>query len=338
LPTPRLSICIPTHNFGEFIGQALDSVRRQYRPGVEVVILDGGSTDNTVQVVSAYQQQCPYIHFERQASKGGIDADMDRSVRLASGEYCWLLSADDALADGALDRIESEIGTGADVYLCERILCDKGLEPGARQSWLYGPPRRRDIPLDDAKALAAYFADAASIGAVFSYMSSIIVKRASWLRVDPRPSVMGTNYAHVFRLFAMRGFGARMAYIPEALVLCRTGNDSFLSEGVIRRHVIDLQGYEVIAHSLFSDQPGLKQAFKSIVNREHHWVTWVWLASMAKTPDWQRIRRLLRGYGYGGLTLAAFRGLARLPGGVKAAHALRICSNALLSGLGMARK
>ena len=49
---PQLSICIPTYNFGEFIGQALESLQRQYRPGVEVVILDGGSTDSTADVVS----------------------------------------------------------------------------------------------------------------------------------------------------------------------------------------------------------------------------------------------------------------------------------------------
>src|SRR5213075_104603 len=137
-PRPSLSICIPTYNFGEFIGDALTSIREQIVADIEILILDGGSTDDTADVVARHQRECGQIRYHRQAVKGGIDADMDQSVRLAHGTYCWLLSADDALAANAVKRIYEELPRRCDIYLCERVLCDRRLTPQRRQRWLQG--------------------------------------------------------------------------------------------------------------------------------------------------------------------------------------------------------
>jgi len=328
--SPSLSICIPTYNFGEFIGDALASVRQQLVPGIEVIVLDGASTDDTATVVGRHQRDCPEIRYHRQAAKGGIDSDMDQSVRLARGTYCWLLSADDALAANAVERIYAELRRGCDVYLCERILCDRSLTPQRRQRWLHGAPPPSEVRLNDDRALCAYLAAAVSIGALFSYMSAIVVQRESWLRSEPPPIVLGTNYAHVYRLFAMRKFGGTLGYIPESLVLCRTGNDSFLSEGIVRRHYLDLHGFRLIGDELFPDSPRLRRLFREAVNREHHWVTWVWIATIASDEEWAQIRKLLRGYGYSAPTLWAIKLMSRLPNGVINAHRLRNYGNRAL--------
>ena len=52
----RLSICIPTYNFGEFIGATLQSIIKQATDEVEIVVVDGASTDNTAEVVRAFQR------------------------------------------------------------------------------------------------------------------------------------------------------------------------------------------------------------------------------------------------------------------------------------------
>lgn len=330
----KLSICIPTYNFAQFIGDAIESVRKQYLPGTEIVILDGGSTDNTRDIVARHQAECPYIRYQLQPFKGGIDADMARSIALAQGEYCWLLSADDALADGALRRIYGEIEAARDVYLCNRLLCDKDLKPLRPQSWLAPEVGDFDVDLANDDALSQYFGRASSIGALFSYMSTIILKRESWSRIAPDPDSMGTNYAHVHRLFAMRAIQGKMKYLAAPLVLCRGDNDSFLSLGLLGRHLIDLRGFHLIAQLLFPRDVRLRGRFKEVVNREHHWVTWVWLRSVTHDDmQWQEIRRALPDYGYGRLTIFAMECLARMPNGVTYAHFLRnhtsrICSRA----------
>ena len=55
----RLSVCIPTYNFGEFIGETLESIVGQATDEVDIIIVDGASTDNTEQVVHQIQKTIP---------------------------------------------------------------------------------------------------------------------------------------------------------------------------------------------------------------------------------------------------------------------------------------
>ena len=59
----KLSICIPTYNFGHTIGETLDSILTNNLDGVEIVILDGGSSDNTKLEVEMRQNKFKRISF-----------------------------------------------------------------------------------------------------------------------------------------------------------------------------------------------------------------------------------------------------------------------------------
>lgn len=304
MPTPpvTLSVCIPTHNFGGFIADALNSVIRQARSAsVEIVVLDGASTDNTKEVVLAHSTSAVPVHYHYQPYKGGIDADMARVVELAHGRYCWLLSADDALADGALERIFAEFQQPHDIYLCNRVWCDTALQPLDFEPWLRRQFDDASFSLADRVALKQYMAKASSIGGLFSFMSSIIVDRAAWLGVPDGLRLKGTNYAHVYRLFSMaRRPAARVRYLAEPLILCRSGNDSFMADGVVARYLIDLRGYDELARHLFPDDCELQRVFRGVVLRQHRWFSWVWLLSQTKDAKQEaEITRYLAIYGYG---------------------------------------
>ncbi len=98
----KLSICIPTYNFADFIGETLQSIADQLDDRVEVVVVDGASTDNTGDVVRTFTNTYPNIRYHLLEEKGGIDVDMARSVELARGEFCWLFSSDDVMCHDAL--------------------------------------------------------------------------------------------------------------------------------------------------------------------------------------------------------------------------------------------
>src|SRR5206468_8104733 len=125
----RLSICMPTYNFGRFIGDALESILRQAADDVEIVVLDGASTDNTSEVVRSFQARFPRLHYHRRDRRGGIDRDMARAVELANGDYCWLFSSDDVMREGALGDVLEEITLGCDLYLCGLTLCTLDMQP-----------------------------------------------------------------------------------------------------------------------------------------------------------------------------------------------------------------
>lgn len=294
----KLSICIPTYNFSEFIGETLESIIEQAGDEVEIIVGDGASTDNTEEIVRGYQSRFPRIFYEKFEKKGGIDLDLSRTVGLAKGDYCWLLSSDDVLRLGAIRRILDEIQFGHAIYLCNRTDCDRNLNEISRQYWLSNKHVDRVFDFSNNLELLEYFKAAQSLGALFSYISSIIVRRAAWEGVSANEILMGSNYAHVYKLFSIAQNGGKVMYIQDSLISTRLFNDSFMANGIARRYLIDLNGYQKLADYLFVEN-SVRDAFKSVMRREHKWYFLAGLANKVKDRDeWNVLVGKLRSYGY----------------------------------------
>lgn len=294
----KLSICIPTYNFGEFIGETLESIIEQAGDEVEIVVGDGASTDNTEEVVRGYQSKFPNIFYHKFERKGGIDLDLARTVGLAKGDYCWLLSSDDVLRPGAIQRVLDEIQFGHAIYLCNRTDCDRNLNDIAHRYWLSEKYHDGVFDFSNSLALLEYFKAAQSLGALFSYISSIIVRRAAWEGISDNGIFMGSNYAHVYKLFSIAQHGGAVKYIQDSLVSTRLFNDSFMANGIARRYLIDLNGYQSLADHLFGDM-SVRDAFKSVMRREHKWYFLAGLANKVKDRgEWDELVSKLRSYGY----------------------------------------
>src|SRR2546421_12213389 len=111
---PVLSFCIPVHNFGAFLPATLESILPQMHDALEIVVFDGGSTDNTPELMGDICARGPRGRYLRRDVRGGIDADLASCIDAALGGYCWLFSGDDTLqsAGGAYGRspLESAVG------------------------------------------------------------------------------------------------------------------------------------------------------------------------------------------------------------------------------------
>jgi len=252
MPHISLSICIPTYNFGKFIGQTLDSILPNLTEGVEVVILDGGSTDNTANVVAQRQRDLPQIKYHRQEFRGGIDRDIAKVISLAHGDYCWLFSADDIMMSGAVDKVINFIQSNCDIYLCEQILCDYEMHP------LTGYPIFNHITtpeifdLGNAFQRQRYFSNARTSEAFFSFLSGPIFRRDIWERADGIPeSFYETCWGLAGRLLSLVLGGLVVHYLGEKLVYKRGGNDSFREHGVVNRLQISVEGFAHIAETIF---------------------------------------------------------------------------------------
>jgi len=246
----RLSVCIPTYNFGRFIGETLDSVVRQATEEVEVVVLDGGSTDNTTEVVEGVRNAFPRLRYCRQDFKGGIDRDMAKSVELARGEYCWLFSADDVMAEGALDRILRKMRSRMDLYLCGFTRCTIDMKPFSKHPIL---KFNSDVEFDlgSVSDRRAYFSRALTTTAFFSYMSSLVIRRDRWDSAGADESFMGSCWGHVARIFRMIPGGLNVGFLPEDYLLNRGENDSFMETGLVNRIAIAVDGYHRLGEVYF---------------------------------------------------------------------------------------
>ncbi len=92
----RLSIIIPTFNSGETLEIALKSIVEQTFSQIEILIIDGLSTDNTLKIAKEYQHHFPYIKIISEADRGVYDA-MNKGIGLACGEWIYFLGSDDYL-------------------------------------------------------------------------------------------------------------------------------------------------------------------------------------------------------------------------------------------------
>lgn len=293
----KLSICIPTYNFGQFIGETLESIIKQAGDEIEIVIGDGASTDNTEEVVRNYQARFPGITYKKFEKKGGIDLDLAKTVELAIGDYCWLFSSDDALKDGAVRKILDEIKFGHSIYLCNRSDCDRELNEINGRYWLFDKQGDSVFDFSVAKELRAYLELSKGLGAMFSYISSLIVRRDEWNSINDNQAFLGCNYAHVHRLFSIAKNGGRVKYIKNTLILARHYNDSFMANGIAKRFFIDLDGYEMLMRHLFNDEE-VSSLARSVMRREHKWYFLISLRNKVSKAEWQELEYRFVTYGY----------------------------------------
>ncbi len=98
-PWPRISIITPSFNQGKFIEQTLLSVANQGYPNVEHIVIDGGSTDETVALLQKHAAHLAFWVSEK--DRGQSDA-INKGFARATGEIITWLNSDDMLAPGAL--------------------------------------------------------------------------------------------------------------------------------------------------------------------------------------------------------------------------------------------
>ena len=303
----KLSICIPTYNRANYIGATLDSIVMQLNSDVEIVILDGASTDNTESVVAQYQMHFNNIRYIKAEINSGVDADLAASICEAQGEYCWLMSSDDLLIPQAISIILTKLKNNSSILLVNRTECTKEMVPVRKQFWFPMDIGDSIFNLNNAKDIEKYLDSTDMIGALFSYIPCVIVRRKDWLSIAGSEEFFGSGYAHVFRLFSILLRGCRLEYISAQLVHCRMDNDSFSSNGLVSRYMLDFNGYLNIANKLFFDE-STKIAFLKVITREHKWFRIVKLCSfILDDKQWIEVRKLLLDIGYPEFTLKICR-------------------------------
>lgn len=218
----KLSICIATYNRAKFIEQTLDSIVSQLLPGVELLVVDGASPDNTFQVVSAYAEKCSILRYFREDINSGIDGDYDKAVSYAAGEYFWLMTDDDLLKPGAVQSVIDAIEKGPDLVVLNSEVWNSDY------SSLLAP---RFAPAgEDRQYLASdidrLFVDTAG---ALSFIGSVVMKRSMWLSRLREP-YYGTLFVHFGVIFQPPAM-MRVLLIAEPLIAIRYGNAMWTPRG-----------------------------------------------------------------------------------------------------------
>ena len=100
LNDPLLSVVVPSYNSERYIRECLESLRAAKSARVEYILIDGGSTDNTMSIVEDYREIFSVVISEK--DKGQSDA-FNKGFALAQGEYLTWLNSDDVFCSGSLE-------------------------------------------------------------------------------------------------------------------------------------------------------------------------------------------------------------------------------------------
>jgi abequosyltransferase len=250
----ELSICIATFNRAKFIGETLDSLLPQLCRGVELVILDGGSSDETEQIVRDYAARSSKIRYFRQSTNNGVDRDFDRAVELADGEYCWLFSDDDLIKADGVATVLSQLAKRRSLYLVNA-------EVRSHDFSALLEPRR--LLVDDNVFYASDELDRLFVdtGLYLTFIGCVVIRRDLWMERQREP-YFGSQFIHMGVIF-QRPLAEGAEVIAATLITIRYGNASWKS----KEFEIWLYRWPTLVWSL----PGLSDAAKRAVNPPKSW-------------------------------------------------------------------
>jgi len=124
----RVSVIIPTYNYGHFLPATLDSVISQPAPDLEIVVVDDGSTDTTKKVLEPYRPKIKYVFQEN----AGLSAARNKGLENSTGEFILLLDADDLLGPNLIEKQTEFLRKNPhiDICVCENKLFSETTDDG----------------------------------------------------------------------------------------------------------------------------------------------------------------------------------------------------------------
>jgi glycosyltransferase involved in cell wall biosynthesis len=144
---PRITVVTPSYNQGQFIEATIRSVLLQSYPNLEYIIMDGRSTDNSVEIIQKYD---PWITFWASEPDRGQSHAINKGLERGTGEIFAWLNSDDMLLPGALKHIAFAYQTHPDavswIGRCHRIrlngriintIVPRGLARNNLADWFY---------------------------------------------------------------------------------------------------------------------------------------------------------------------------------------------------------
>ena len=192
-----LTISIPTHNSAHYLDQALNSIINE--PGLgsdyEIVLSDNSLTLETQNLYKKKYIQYSGIKYHRSLNFDSLDANVNRSVELANGEYVWIFGDDDLIVPGAIKSIIRHLKNHQPSILVvnsqsfnQKGIIEKRRVP-IKNNLVYGV-EENDIFL-------------ANFGSYLTYLGAIVVKKNLWMQNFDNAKI-GSYFAHLDVLFKLK--------------------------------------------------------------------------------------------------------------------------------------
>ena len=222
MPFPRITLVTPSFNQGQFLEATIRSVLDQNYPNLEYIIIDGGSTDNSADIIRRYEKHLAY--WQSKPDKGQSDALIQGFSR-ATGDLMNWVNSDDLLAPGALDHLAAlyQSNPAADIIT------------GAIDRFHHNPLEPFETYLSKGWSTAAFLRltprDTFAFNQPASFFTRHIYQRAGGLNSD-------FHYCMDYDLFLrMCELAPKIVYTDRTIAWFRHHKDSKTTSGTARNLV-----------------------------------------------------------------------------------------------------
>lgn len=242
-----VSVIIPCYNRASLIGATIQNMLEQTLPPDEIIVVDDGSTDNSVEIIKSFGSRIKLI----QQTNQGPGAARNAGLRLSKGELIQFMDSDDLASVNKLEvQAQALANTNYDFAYCPWVRCtiedrlihfvDKVLQAG---------------PLPSRKSMLEYFLSGWSLVFQNCLFKRSILKTAGWYRTDLMPSEDSEYFVRILTA------GAKAVHTPECLVFYREHNQNKITASgtSARQRARDWTHYlEITGHGLADQLSGMK--------------------------------------------------------------------------------
>jgi glycosyltransferase involved in cell wall biosynthesis len=106
---PRMSVVIPNYNHGHLIEQSLAAIARQTMLPFEVLVVDDGSTDDSVARLQALAAKLPWLRIHQHPENRGVNVACNTGIGLVSGDFVLFSAADDCMSPEMVERASAAV-------------------------------------------------------------------------------------------------------------------------------------------------------------------------------------------------------------------------------------
>ncbi len=223
----KISLITATFNSADTIADTLESVHNQSYYGIEHIIIDGASQDNTLKIVKTYPQVAKLISEPDQ----GIYDAMNKGIKLADGQIIGILNSDDfyTYMDAIKDVVELFITQNVDCVYADLNYIDAKVKNKIRRKWKSG----------------IYFDNAFKKGWMPPHPTFFVKKEVydkyGYFNLD-----MGTAADYELMLRFLVKHQCSVAYLPKTIINMRTGGASNISiKARIKANRMDRKAWEI---------------------------------------------------------------------------------------------
>ncbi len=274
----RLSICITSRNRAGVIATTLENILAQCSPGVEVVVVDGALTDNSIEIIADVATRFPQLRLFAMTKNSGLDADYDKAVQAARGTYCWLFTDDDLFAPGAVARVLKACDENPLVVVTDVSVHNSNFTLVEAERQLPAQGKERYPECDSAEL----FRDCAWH---LTFIGAVVVLREFWLSRERKP-YFGSEFIHCGVLFQAPIPGT-VIVIREPLVMIRHGVATWLK----RWFEVWMYQWPKLVWSF----GWMDESVRRSVQEPEPWTNWrrLYWARATGRYDWSHFRKLV---------------------------------------------